>query len=33
MRRLDAPMIFTLDDWGLAGMTLPETTVQAEARR
>jgi hypothetical protein len=31
MRRFNAPMIFTLSDWGLAGMTLPETTVQAEA--
>lgn len=31
MRRFNAPMIFTLRDWGLAGMTLPETTVQAEA--
>ncbi len=31
MRRSNAPMIFTLKDWGLAGMALPETTVQAEA--
>jgi hypothetical protein len=31
MRRFNAPMIFTLRDWGLADMTLPETTVQAEA--
>ena len=31
MRRFNAPMIFTLKDWGLAGMALPETTVQAEA--
>src|SRR5271157_2454132 len=31
MRRFNAPMIFTLSDWGLAGMTLAETTVQAEA--
>ena len=30
MRRFNAPMIFTLKDWGLAGTTLPETTVQAE---
>jgi hypothetical protein len=30
MRRFDAPMIFTLEDWGLAAATLPETTVQAE---
>jgi hypothetical protein len=29
MRRFDMPMIFTLSDWGLDGMTLPETTVQA----
>jgi hypothetical protein len=29
MRRFNAPMIFTLKDWGLAGMALPETTVQA----
>jgi hypothetical protein len=28
MRRFDAPMIFTLNDWGLAGLTLPERTVQ-----
>jgi hypothetical protein len=31
MRRFNAPMIFTLRNWGLADMTLPETTVQAEA--
>jgi hypothetical protein len=30
MRRFNAPMIFTLEDWGLADATLPETTVQAE---
>jgi hypothetical protein len=30
MRRFDAPMIFTLEDWGLAAAALPETTVQAE---
>ena len=30
MRRFNAPMIFTLKDWGLAGMTLPETTVAAD---
>ena len=30
MRRFNAPMIFTLKDWGLAGVTLPETTVQAK---
>jgi len=30
MRRFDAPMIFTLEDWGLADATLPETTVRAE---
>jgi len=30
MRRLNAPMIFTLKDWGLARLTLPETTVQAD---
>jgi hypothetical protein len=29
MRRFNAPMIFTLKDWGLAGMALLETTVQA----
>jgi hypothetical protein len=28
MRRFNAPMIFTLRDWGLAATTLPETTVQ-----
>ena len=33
MRRFNAPMIFTLRDWGLAGMTLPETTVQAKVRQ
>jgi hypothetical protein len=33
MRRFNAPMIFTLKDWGLAGVTLPETKVQAKARR
>jgi hypothetical protein len=27
MRRLDAPMIFTTRDWGLAGKELPETRV------
>jgi hypothetical protein len=31
MRRSNAPMIFTLRDWGLADRTLPETVVQAEA--
>jgi hypothetical protein len=31
MRRFNAPMIFTLRDWGLDGVVLPETTVQAEA--
>jgi hypothetical protein len=31
MRRFNAPMIFTLKDWGLAGLALPETTVQAGA--
>jgi hypothetical protein len=31
MRRFNAPMIFTLEDWGLAELELPETTVQAEA--
>jgi hypothetical protein len=30
MRRFNAPMIFTLKDWGLAGVTLAETTVQAK---
>jgi len=30
MRRFDAPMIFTLEDWGLADATLPETTARAE---
>ena len=30
MRRFNAPMIFTLRDWGLANTTLPETTVQTE---
>ena len=29
MRRFNVPMIFTLSDWGLADVTLPETTVQA----
>jgi len=33
MRRFNAPMIFTLSDWGLAGVTLPETTVQAKVRQ
>ena len=33
MRRFNAPMIFTLSDWGLAGATLPETTVQAKVRQ
>jgi hypothetical protein len=28
MRRFDMPMIFTLKDWGLAGVMLPETRVQ-----
>ena len=28
MRRFDAPMIFTLRDWGLADTTLPERMVQ-----
>jgi len=31
MRRFNAPMIFTLRDWGLADVVLPETTVQAKA--
>jgi hypothetical protein len=30
MRRFDAPMIFTLEDWGLADAMLSETTVRAE---
>jgi hypothetical protein len=30
MRRFNAPMIFTLGNWGLADMKLPETTVQVE---
>jgi hypothetical protein len=30
MRRFNAPMIFTLNNWGLAGMMLPETRVEAE---
>jgi hypothetical protein len=30
MRRFNAPMIFTLRDWGLADTTLPETTVQGK---
>jgi hypothetical protein len=30
MRRFNAPMIFTLRDWGLADTTLAETTVQAK---
>jgi hypothetical protein len=30
MRRFNAPMIFTLEDWGLADATFPETTVRAE---
>jgi hypothetical protein len=29
MRRFDAPMIFTLGDWGLADTTLAETAVEA----
>ena len=33
MRRFNAPMIFTLNDWGLAAQTLPERTVQAKARQ
>jgi hypothetical protein len=33
MRQFNAPMIFTLRDWGLAGVTLPETTVQAGSAR
>jgi len=30
MRRFNAPMIFTLRDWGLADTTLPETRVQGK---
>jgi hypothetical protein len=30
MRRFNVPMIFTLSDWGLAGTTLAETTVQGD---
>jgi hypothetical protein len=33
MRQFNAPMIFTLRDWGLAGVTLPEMTVQAGSAR
>lgn len=29
MRRFNAPVIFTLDNWGLADMAFPETTVPA----
>ena len=29
MRRFNAPMIFTLGDWGLADTTLAETAVEA----
>jgi hypothetical protein len=31
MRRFNAPAIFTLDDWGLAGEDLPETSLHAQS--
>jgi hypothetical protein len=31
MRSLDAPVIFNMDDWGLAALTFPETAPAGSA--